>query len=119
MVTGVNPSAICTARLTPRLRVGSLLDEHIALVAGHRIDQALTDRDGRYHSHPAVVRTTPGLELRAQVSPDALPVLFRCDGTHRLRDLVGDDPELRELVCAAARGLLAAGLLTLSPGPAG
>lgn len=89
-----------------------LLDERPELVPGHRIEQTLTHTDGRYHSHPAVVRVTPGLDIRAAISPDALPVLFRCDGRHTLGELAGDDPSVRSLVSAAARELLAAGLLT-------
>lgn len=88
-----------------------LLDEVFALVPGHRIDQTLTYPDGRYHSHPATVRVSPGLEIRARIDPDALEVLFDCDGERPLRELLRDDGVGAHTVCSAARELLSAGLL--------
>ena len=90
-----------------------LLDEAFAVVQGHRVDQTLTYPEGRYHSHPATVRISPGLEARAHVDPDALEVLFRCDGTRRLGELI-EDEALIAPTCAAVRELLSAGLLERS-----
>ena len=91
-----------------------LLDEVLALVPGHRIDQTLTYPDGRYHSHPAIVRLSPGLEVRVSIDPDALDTIFRCDGTRSLRELI-DKPERKTAVCFAARELLSAGLIVAAP----
>lgn len=92
-----------------------LLDEPFALVPGHRVDQTLTHTEGRYHSHRASVRVTPGLDIRAVIDPDALPTLFRCDGHRPLRDLLDHDRDLRDIVLPAARELLAAELLAFGP----
>jgi hypothetical protein len=87
----------------------ALLGERLCLVDGHRIRQTLRFEAGRYRSHPAVISTEPGLGVTATVDPDALDVLFRCDGSHRLGDLL--DESLRETVLPAARDLLAKGFL--------
>jgi len=109
------PTAPCgehVVRLLDRLGGGGDsdvdLDRCYRLVEGLRIEQTLTRRDGRYRSHPALVRLTPGLPVKAAVDPAVLRVLFACDGTRPLRELAaGADVDK---VADAVRVLLHTGL---------
>lgn len=60
-------------------------DGRYRLVEGVRIGQTLTRRDGRYRSHPAVVRL-PGLGVKATVDPAVLRGLYALDGSRTLRE---------------------------------
>ena len=62
----------------------SLLDERLALVAGHRLDQSLVCVSGSYSVERAVLRLTEGLTFRADVDPFTAYLVTRLDGTRTL-----------------------------------
>ena len=122
--------------------VGDRAAEHIARVfAGHDVTEALDDRallatrfvlpegidisqrfqrrDERFVARPAMVRLEDGLGVSAAIDPDALDVLFACDGRRALSEVVEraaerrgtDFDAARETAAAAVRELLTYGLL--------
>ena len=98
-----------------------LLDDVYALVEGHRIRQCLTYRNGVYASHPATVRMVEDLGIEAHIDPDALDVVFACDGQRPLRELVAevaaaqdlDQGTLANTAVDALRELLVSGLVSV------
>ena len=98
-----------------------LLDDVYALVEGHRIRQCLTYRNGVYASHLATVRMVEDLGIEAHIDPDALDVVFACDGQRPLRELVAevaaaqdlDQGTLANTAVDALRELLVSGLVSV------
>jgi hypothetical protein len=62
----------------------SLLNERLALVAGHRLDQSLVCVKGSYSVERAVLTLTEGLTFRADVDPFTAYLVTRLDGTRTL-----------------------------------
>jgi SAM-dependent methyltransferase len=98
----------------------ALLSRHFSLPEGTDISQRFQRRDGRFVARPAMVRLDRGLGVSAAVDPDALDVVFACDGQRTLSEGVDRAVERRgasashataEAAVAAVRELLAHGLL--------
>jgi hypothetical protein len=66
------------------------LGQAFLLVDGHRVDQTLEHRAGKYAVRPAIFRFLPGIGLEARIDPRALEVLLECDGRRTLQDLVAE-----------------------------
>lgn len=97
----------------------ALLATHFSLPDGTDVSQRFQRRDGRFIARPAMVRLDGGLGISAAVDPDALEVLFACDGRRALSDVVDRAAERRRAsgeattatAMAAVRELLTHGLL--------
>jgi methylase of polypeptide subunit release factors len=96
-----------------------LLERRFSLPTGTDVAQRFQRRPAGFVARPAMMSLEGGLGVRAAIDPDALDVLFACDGTRTLGDVVEDRAERRgvavaglaEIAAAAARVLLAHGLL--------
>ncbi len=101
----------------------ALLATVFSLPDGIDISQRLQRRDGRFRARPAMIRLEGGLGVSAAVDPDALDLLFACDGRRTLSEAVdrvgarrGEDMEtVRKPAVIAVRELLAHGLLHAQP----
>jgi methylase of polypeptide subunit release factors len=83
-----------------------LLQYAFTFVDGHRIDQTLAYRAGKYVAGPAIFRCLPGLGLEARIDPGALEVLLECGGQRVLGDLVAETAERRHETAAAVANLV-------------
>ncbi|TMD18367.1 MAG: methyltransferase [Chloroflexi bacterium] len=68
----------------------ALLDEKLALVKTHRLDQSLVCRDGAYSVERAVLHLTEGLTFRANVDPFNAYLVTRLDGSRTLREAIAE-----------------------------
>jgi SAM-dependent methyltransferase len=68
----------------------SLLDEKLALVKSHRLDQSLVCRDGVYAVELAVLHLTDGMTFRANVDPFNAYLVTRLDGSRTLREAIAE-----------------------------
>ena len=101
-----------------------LLDETFELVDGHRLEQTLDYRDGGYQALTARLRLDDGAGIAAPVTPDALHLLFRLDGSRSLGRILQEAAEdtgldhevLARQAVVTARELLARGFLRRGPG---
>ena len=66
----------------------ALLARRFSLPDGIDISQRFQRRDGRFVARAAMVRLDGGLGLSAAVDPDALDVLFACDGRQTLLEVI-------------------------------
>jgi len=73
---------------------GDLLDQHFALIEGHRLDQAMEFVNGSYEIHAAFMHPSAGLGVHGEVPANLIPVLF---------NLAADT--LREVVTSFARDM--------------
>jgi methylase of polypeptide subunit release factors len=96
-----------------------LLAARFTLPDGVSVSQRFQRREARFVARPAMIRFEDGLGVSAAVAPDALDVLFACDGCRTLsaaveavalRRRAGVETITRSAL-AAARELLAHGLL--------
>lgn len=102
----------------------ALLDNAFAPVEGHRIDQALTYRDGRHARHPAVIRLDAGAGIEAKVDAESLDVLFSLREDRSLGQIVADvaarkgraEHEVEAGALDAVRTLYERGLLVRAAG---
>jgi methylase of polypeptide subunit release factors len=76
--------------LNCRAGAAEFLGQAFALVDGHRVDQTLQYRAGKYAVGPAIFRLLPGIGLETRIDPRALEVLLECDGRRTLQDLVAE-----------------------------
>jgi SAM-dependent methyltransferase len=98
---------------------GGLMARRFSLLEGIDVSQRFGRRAGRFVARPAMVSLEGGLGLSAGVDPDALDVLFACDGRRTLSEAVARVAERRgesvdalgELARTAVRELLVHGLL--------
>ncbi len=65
-----------------------ILDRTFRWVDGHRLEQAVIRRNGRYLADHTVIRDRAGLPLTCSVTPAATRVLLELDGTRPVRDIV-------------------------------
>lgn len=97
----------------------ALLATRFSLPAGIDVTQRFQRRASGFVARPAMVTFEDGLGVRAAIDPDALEVLFACDGTRTLGEIVDglaarrglEAGPLSELTVGAARELLGHGLL--------
>ncbi len=97
----------------------ALMSMRFYLPAGVDLSQRFQRRTAGFVARAATVTLSDGLGVHATVDPDALEVVFACDGTRTLREAVeglaqrrGLEVEaLAETAAAAARALLGHGLL--------
>jgi methylase of polypeptide subunit release factors len=83
---------------------GEHIFEHAyQLVDGHRVEQILNYRDGKYEVGAAVFRCVPGIGLEARVDASALEVVLECDGRRALGDLVSETAVRRGETVALVR----------------
>jgi SAM-dependent methyltransferase len=87
-----------------------LLRCRVAVPDGLSVSQRFVRRDGGWVARVATVGVPGELGVTAEIDPDALPTIFRCDGDEPLDHLVRGEAE-RALVVSAIRELLARGLL--------
>jgi hypothetical protein len=99
-----------------------LLARAYALVDGHRLDQTLEYRAGKYAIGPAIFRVRPGIGVEVRSDPRVLEVLLECDGRRSLRELVadavarrGDSDGFEKLVEQTSRQLIARGFMVAVP----
>jgi hypothetical protein len=97
---------------------GDLLDQHFALINGHRLDQAMEFVNGSYEIHAAFMHPSAGLGLHGEVPANIIPVLFNLSaGTLRevvtsfARDMDADLDESMQNAAAMVEQLLRRGLL--------
>ena len=96
----------------------ALLGRRFSLPSGIDVSQRFQRRGPAFVARPAMVSLDEGLGARAAIDPDALEVLFACDGSRTLTEIVdgiagrrGLEPgPLAEVATEAARVLLAHGL---------
>jgi hypothetical protein len=69
---------------------GRLLDWSLALASDHELKYDLRAENGGWSVKAAYLKQTHGFEFTGEVDRWVGSVLARCDGTHALRDLVGD-----------------------------
>jgi SAM-dependent methyltransferase len=99
----------------------ALLSQTFLLPDGIGLKQRFERRDERFVARPAMVELDAGLGLRAAIDPDALDVLFACDGRRSLLESIESGArrsgkradELAAIALGAIRELLAHGLLEL------
>ncbi|MBI4329093.1 MAG: hypothetical protein HY685_04415, partial [Chloroflexi bacterium] len=97
----------------------SLLAECFRLVEGHRLEQTLTWRDGRYAVQDTFLNLDQGLRFRGEVDGFTLHLLSLCDGRRPLGDVVRqvaqatgtEGEELAPSVIEIVRKLLGMGFL--------
>jgi methylase of polypeptide subunit release factors len=97
----------------------ALLATRFSLPDGLDVSQRFRRRSGGFVARPAMVSLDAGLGVRAAVDPDALEVLFACDGSRTLIEIAerlaarrgSETGPLAEIAAAAARELLTHGLL--------
>jgi methylase of polypeptide subunit release factors len=87
---------------------GDLLDATFSLPDGVSVQQRFQRRSARFVARPAMVKLDGGLGVEAAIDPDALDVVFACDGRRPLKEISGAGASL-----AAIRELLSHGLLEL------
>jgi hypothetical protein len=85
---------------------GDLLDATFSLPDGVSVRQRFQRRSARFVARPAIVTLDGGLGVEAAIDPDALDVVFACDGRRPLKEIDGASRSL-----AAIRELLSYGLL--------
>jgi SAM-dependent methyltransferase len=96
------------------LRCGKdLLARSYAIPEGLSVSQRFVLREGGWAGKAAVVGVPGELGVGAEIDPDALDVLFRCDGRASLSDLARGHVD-ETLVASAASELLSAGLLEIT-----
>jgi methylase of polypeptide subunit release factors len=96
-----------------------LMARALTLPDGIAITQRFQRREELFVARPAMVKLEEGLGVSAAIDPDALDVLFACDGRRPLSQIVNAVAERRDLTAEsvaqiaidAARELLAHGLL--------
>jgi SAM-dependent methyltransferase len=97
----------------------ALLATRFALPDGIDISQRFQRRSSAFVARPGMVSLEDGLGVRAAIDPDALDVVFACDGTRTLGEIVDglaarrglEAGPLAEIAVASARELLGRGLL--------
>lgn len=97
----------------------ALLATRFSLPEGLDVSQRFGRRSAGFVARPEMVSLADGLGVRAAVDPDALEVLFACDGKRTLGEIVeeiamrrgSDAGQFVTIAAAAARELLAHGLL--------
>jgi SAM-dependent methyltransferase len=97
----------------------ALMAGRFALPEGVDVSQRFHRRSERFVARPAMVRLEAGLGLSAAVDPDALDVLFACDGQRTLSEAVQrvagrrgkSDEVVGQMARTAVRELLTHGLL--------
>ena len=105
--------------LLEQLELRGLLARRFSLPEGLDISQRFQRRDARFTARPAMIRLDDGLGVSAAVDPDALDVLFACDGRRTLSEAVDHVATRRgvsaeavsETAIAAVSELLRHGLL--------
>jgi methylase of polypeptide subunit release factors len=105
--------------LLEHLDDGAMLGRRFSLPDGIDVSQRFHRRENRFVARPAMVKLDGGLGVIAAVDPDALDVLFACDGRRTLSEAIqrvagrrGDSVEaVGEMARTAVRELLAHGLL--------
>lgn len=98
----------------------ALLARRLSLCDGLDVSQRFGRREGRFVARPAMVKLDGGIGVSAAVDPDALDVVFACDGRRTLREAVEraagrsgkSTDEVAHRATAAARELLRHGLLS-------
>lgn len=85
-------------------------DRRYAVPDGLSISQRFVRRDGGWMTRVATASVPDELGVTATIDPDALPAIFRCDGTAPLADHLHSSSH-PDLVRSAVRELLAHGLL--------
>ena len=97
----------------------ALLARRFSLPDGVDISQRFQRRQERFVARPAMVRLEGGLGVSAAIDPDALDVLFACDGRRTLSEVIervaqrrgADVQHMRQMGTAAVHELLTHGLL--------
>lgn len=97
----------------------ALLARRFSLPDGVDISQRFQRREARFVARPAMIKLESGLGVTAAIDPDALDVLFACDGRRTLSEAAervanrsAEDTDATEArAIAAVRELLAHGLL--------
>ncbi len=97
----------------------ALLGARFSLPDGADVSQRFRRRDGRFGARPAILELAGGLGVHAAIDPDALEILFACDGRLTLGQIVErvsgrrgiDRDDLARIAVTAVRELLALGLL--------
>jgi len=101
-----------------------LLDERLALVGGHRLEQRLAGRDGRAELLSTTLSLRDGLGFRIGLDEDAAGLVPRLDGRRPLRAVLAERPaelgltgedaaSFEEAALPVARRLLELGFLAL------
>lgn len=96
-----------------------VLDHRFGLIEGHRLDQAMTFRNGSYEVRNAVMQLVPGVGVTGDVPTDLLPLLFdlpNATGRELAASLATDTHEeasLRSRAAAMVQALLERGLIEL------
>ncbi len=97
----------------------ALLERRFSLPEGINVSQRFQRRQTGFVARPAMVELADGLGVSASVDPDALEVLFACDGQRTLSEIVRriaerrafDVAALAQIAAGAAREMLAHGVL--------
>jgi methylase of polypeptide subunit release factors len=90
-----------------------VLERRFVVPAGFSVSQRFVRREERWVGRAAMVTVPDELGLGAAIDPEALDVVFRCDGRTELASLVHGDGEQRAVAVEAVRELLANGLLEI------
>jgi hypothetical protein len=119
-VRGSSPPGEHAARQLTRMLAGNdlnqdggeLLDRSYAVPEGLTVSQRFVGRESGWVARTATAGVPGELGVSASLDPDALDVLFRCDGRSSLRQLVETEADAA-LAVSAVRDLLRHGLLEL------
>lgn len=90
-----------------------ILERPLAVPEGFSVSQRFIRREQRWLAKAATATVSGELGVAASVDPDALDVLFKCDGAAEPASLAGGDGALRAVVETASRELLANGLIDI------